>query len=210
MKKLSLTCALLLTALMSARALHAEPAARNKLDNLITNGGFETDSNHDDAPDYWFVHPGNRDAVEGSETLWVHKDPAEGASFLRVKKTGGTQPFQVSNLLPDSLFGAAITTQDAPMLLRAKVRGLDLSSAPSVVLQIFARKPGEAGMRFVNHIVAKPAQVPGNNWVVVEARFRFGDIIAPGEEVARVEVILRNPSNTGYADFDDVALLVAK
>src|SRR4051812_497552 len=138
MKKFTLACALLLTGFISARSLHAEPS-RNKQGNLIPNGGFEIDANNDSAPDYWFVHPGNRQVVEGAETLWVHKDPAEGVSFLRVKKTGGPQAFQVSTLLPDSLFGGATAAQDAPMLLRAKIRGLDLASAPSVVLQIFAR-----------------------------------------------------------------------
>ena len=103
---------------------------------------------------------------------------------MRVKKTGGTKAFQVSNLLPDSVLATAFTPQDAPVLLRAKIRGLDLSSAPCVLLQIFARKRGEKSVRFVTHITAKPSSVPGNTWILAEKRFRFGDLLLPGEEIA--------------------------
>lgn len=186
---------------------YAQPAPK-KQENFVPNGGFELDINDDGHADYWFVHPATQKAVEGGEVSWLQTGAAEGVSFLRVKKTGGSESYVVSNGLLDTSNARLMAVKDKLLLLRAKVRGVGLEAAPSVALQIFARKPEETGVHFANHVTAKPARTPGESWVMIEARFRLSDLLLPTEELARAEIVLRVPSNAGHADFDDVTLCV--
>jgi len=207
MNKIAALSSLILTGAVMINSLHAQSGPK-KQENLVPNGGFESDVNADGNADYWFVHPATQKAVEGGEVTWIQTGAGEGSSFLRVKKTGGTNSYVVSNGLVDTTIASLKSANDKMLLLQAKVRGIDLEAAPSVALQVFARKPGETAVHFANHVTAKPATIPGRSWVVIEIRFRLSDLILPGEELARAEIVLRVPSNTGDADFDDVTLSV--
>jgi hypothetical protein len=205
MNKITALSCLILTSTVFVNSLHAQ-AGSKKQENLIPNGSFETDTNVDGHADHWFVHPATQQAVEGGEVACIQKGAAEGYSFLRVKKTGGTISYMVSNGMLDT--PTLLSVKDKPLLLRAKVRGVDLEGSPGVALMVFARKKGQTGAYFSGQIAATPKATPGANWVVIETRFRLSDLLLPGEELARTELVLQVPSNTGHADFDDVALIV--
>ncbi|EIP98537.1 hypothetical protein OpiT1DRAFT_02994 [Opitutaceae bacterium TAV1] len=201
------TFLLCLLAGLPASFVAAQSAPAGLPTNLVRNGGFEADADGNGYADDWFVHPGNAKAVAGGRQ-WLGADgAAEGRAFLRTSKTGGQAAYMVSSYLPDSLIPRIFELREKPLVLRAKMRGEELTDKAGVIVQIFARKAGADRDHFVTNLMTKPV-ITGTirDWTEVKVSFRLGDLLLPEDTLTRLEIVLSNASNTGHADFDAVTL----
>ncbi len=176
-------------------------------DNFVRNGGFEKDGNKDGVADYWFVHPSSQQAVEGGEYTWVTTEPApEGKAFMRLVKTGGKSAYFVSSEVPKEVNPMLMAAKGKTLQFTGKIRATGLEAGASATLLIFSEKPGSQAAHLAAAIPTAPLVTGNSGWTDVAVMVRLDDVIPPGEELHRIEVNLRNNSNTGHADFDAVSL----
>lgn len=155
------------------------------------------------------MHPGVTKAVENGKQWLAYKDAADGSAFLATSKTGGQTPYMVSTYLPPAVVARIAEQIETPLVLSAQIRGQDLTGNAVVMIQIFARKQGAERDHFVTNLTTKPAVTGTTGWTPSQVRFRLGDILMPEDTLTRLEIVLRNASNTGQADFDAVSLTFA-